>query len=115
MDIELIQQGDVQFFRQDNKLVTEDIIPGGGKPVQPKNGRYIFAEGEMTGHHHSAVADDDIQVYEKDGVLYCSVIGDEVTVEHQEHNVVKLPKGDYRVHIVQEVDHLADEVRKVRD
>lgn len=103
----LIQQGDVLF-----KAIGK--LPAGLKKKKAaREGLVTFAEGEVTGHHHSAVA-DGIELYEKDGVLYCAV-EKEATVTHQEHNPVTLPPDNYQIGIVREVDHLAEEIRNVAD
>ena len=107
MEKMLIQQGDVLF-----KMI--DALPDGlAVKASPRKGLVTFAEGEVTGHHHSCVA-DGVTLYEKDGVLYCGV-EKEATVTHQEHGPVTLPPGNYRIGIVREVDHLADEIRNVAD
>lgn len=115
MEMELIQQGDVLFFRIDS-LPEGLTVKEGARP-----GFVTFAEGEVTGHHHSAVIGkvggcdtDNITLYEKDGVLYCAVAG-ETEVTHQEHRPVTLPPGNYRVGIVREYDPFEKEIRDVRD
>jgi hypothetical protein len=110
MGKKLIQQGDVLFF-------SEEKLPKGLRPVRPyENGLYIFALGEATGHHHSAVADNDIELFQDEkGTLFCRVKGDEVVVRHQEHKPVTLKKGTWRVGIVKEVDPFSEEINRVRD
>lgn len=108
MKSELIQQGDVLFFRV-------DAIPAGmkeKKPIIP--GMTTFAEGETTGHHHSCVT-DGVELYEDAaGVLWCHVEKDAV-VTHQEHKPVTLSPGNYRIGIVREYDPFENEIRSVRD
>lgn len=108
MSANLIQQGDVLFFNEKN-------MPESVKPVKAtRPGLVTFAEGEVTGHHHSCVA-DGVQLYEdENGTLWCSV-EKEATVTHQEHGAVKLDKGTYRIGIVREVDPFEDEIRDVMD
>lgn len=120
--MKLIQQGDVLF-----KMV--DAMPAKLKKIESKRpGLITFAEGEVTGHHHSAIVDveveriDNIEVEvpniilleDDNGVLWCYVNRD-AEVTHQEHNPVTLPPGSYQIGIVREVDHLADEIRAVAD
>jgi hypothetical protein len=105
----LKQQGDVLFF-------SEEKMPTGLKPVQPKFNRWIFAEGEATGHHHSVALEDNVVLMEdENGTLWCKVDQEEVTVTHQEHGPVTLKQGVYRIGIVREVDPFAEEIHKVRD
>lgn len=106
----IIQQGDVIWH-------TENKKPTGCKQIVPKNGRLVFAEGEVSGHMHSVADDCGVKLYQdKDGTLWCSVTNLEgATVEHQEHKSVHLDKGTYRIGIVREVDPFSEEVRQVRD
>ena len=98
------QQGDVLFF-------AVDAIPAGAKR-RPAADRVVFAEGEATGHAHATT--DPCEVFELYGALYCDAQGD-ITVRHEEHGTVTLPAGRYRIGIVQEYDHFAEEARNVAD
>lgn len=108
----LDQQGDVLFFLTDRKT-----LPSGAKPVKQKfPGKVTFAEGEVTGHHHSAVADGVELVEDKDGVLWCKVENEDgAVVTHQEHGPVTLDPGVYKVGRVAEVDPFEKAVREVAD
>ncbi|MDR1613037.1 MAG: hypothetical protein LBT97_09675 [Planctomycetota bacterium] len=113
MEKELIQQGDVLFFRVDELPIVYEAQKG----MHP--GMATFAEGEVTGHHHSAVIEksgmeDNIALYEKDEVLYCEVRR-EIEVTHQEHKPVTLAPGKYRVGSVREYDPFENEIRNVWD
>jgi hypothetical protein len=74
---------------------------------------WVLAEGEATGHAHEVIG-DGVEVYEHDGVLYLSAPNGG-TVKHEEHKTITVPPGNYRVGIVQEYDHFAEEARQVRD
>jgi len=103
------QQGDTLYF-------SEKQLPTGLKPVPPRSGLLIVAEGEATGHHHSFTLDQEVELLTDDkGTLWCVVNGDSAVVQHQEHKPVTLKKGVYRVGIVREVDPFSEEVRQVRD
>lgn len=108
MSIRLVQQGDVLFNEVDG-------LPDGLRKAKlPRPGLVTFAEGEVTGHHHSCVA-NGVELYEDDkGTLWCSV-EKTATVTHQEHNPVTLDPGVYRIGIVREVDPFEDEIRNVAD
>ena len=106
--IKLIQQGDVLFF-------SEKAIPNGAKQkAASRPGLVTFAEGEVTGHHHSCVADGVTLYEDESGTLWCSVDAP-TTVTHQEHGPVTLEPGTYRIGIVREVDPFMDEIRNVAD
>lgn len=98
------------FIQQGDVLIQSSKIP---KEAKRRRGRAVLAEGEHTGHAHVAEG-ADVELYEKDGVLYVHCPnGCEVT--HQEHNRVTLPAGDYTIGRVQEYDHFAEEARNVAD
>jgi len=99
----LYQQGDVLFYRIEK-------TPTGGRAKTDG----VIAEGEATGHHHAVVNTDGVELVEVDGTLYLKA-GAEATVKHEEHKPVVLPKGNYRIGIVREYDHFAEEAREVRD
>lgn len=101
----MIVQGDV-FFKKAKKL------PEGVKPIGRTARGYVLAEGEATGHAH--VIEDDIELYEKKGVLFVKTSKD-VSVHHEEHQPVTLGVGIWKVGIVREFDPFLEEYRKVRD
>jgi len=95
-----LAQGDVLF-----SPVPKSALKG-AKPVPPTNGRYIFAIGEATGHDHSAVADRCTLSLAEGGLTYLTV--KELTeVTHQEHGILVLEPGTYRVDKQQEFDPFA--------
>ena len=101
----MIVQGDV-FFTKTKKL------PEGAKARKQNKRGFVIAEGESTGHAH--VVDDDIELYEKKGVLYLKT-EKEVQVQHEEHKPVTIGKGIWKVGIVREYDPFKEEERPVED
>lgn len=101
----MIVQGDVFFVRIQS-------IPKEFTKVNRDERGYIIAEGEATGHAH--VIDDDIELYEKDGILFVKT---EKTVEvrHEEHRPVTLEPGIWKVGVVREYDPFLEEIRMVKD
>jgi hypothetical protein len=99
----------LKYFQQGDVLAKPARIPAGAKLLPHR----VLREGEHTGHMHSAVA-EDVQLFEKDGVMYARVPGG-TEVTHQEHNTIFLPAGDYQIDAVQEYDHFAEEARDVMD
>jgi len=98
-------QGDVYF-----KDVKE--IPAGAKKIQRTKRGYVLAEGEATGHAHTI--EDEVELYEKDGVLFLKT-DKKVSLKHQEHHPIHLDPGIRRVGIVREYDPLEKDVRRVLD
>jgi len=103
----MIRQGDIWI---------EDVgeIPADAVRVQPVNGRYVVAEGEATGHAHTIEATPDVEMYERDGVLYCRVLGGGATIVHQEHAAQVLTPSIKRI-VRQRVWDSANAARVVAD
>ena len=102
-----IQHGDVLLWE-----VNE--LPSGVKIIKRKNGLLIVAEGEATGHHH-AIAERGCRLYELKGDLYLEVTQEDVTITHDEHKPLPIPRGIYQIGQVKEYDHLLDMERRVVD
>lgn len=97
----LIQQGDVLIVKVDKVL---------GKKLK----HLTLAEGEVTGHSHK-ITKGEATLCEENGVLYLHVESEKAVLTHEEHKTVEIPKGDYKIGIVQEYDHFAEEARNVAD
>lgn len=91
--------------------------PLGAVKLEPKKNRYILANSETTGNHHVLVADEGVDVYEKDGVLFVHV-EEEAQVKcvlEDRHDTQTLPAGDYIVRRKVEYDHLTNTPKAVTD
>ena len=100
-EVVMFQQGDVVLVRV--------------KEVKGKKlGHLTLAQGEVTGHNHT-ITEGEAELYEQEGTLFLRVKSDEAILTHQEHGAVVLPQGDYKVNIIREYDHFAEEARNVRD
>ncbi len=97
----MLQQGDVI-------LVKVSEIKG------KKLKHLCLAKGEVTGHHHT-ITKGDAELYEYEGTLFLRVKSEEAELTHQEHNIVTIPKGDYKINIVREYDHFLEENKAVND
>ena len=102
----LIQQGDV--------LIQTAKIPASAKIKAPSKRGIILAEGEATGHAHVITDTDNAVLFEDDNTVYLRVLKD-LHLNHEEHAVITIPRGDYQVKKVQEYDHFAEEARSVKD
>lgn len=111
-EIDYIQQGDVRFHKMDGMPDPKTMKV----KKQPRAGLITFAEGEVTGHHHSC-DDAGAVMYETDaGDVWLEVKeGHEKKVEHQEHGTVTLGPGFYKMGAILEYDHMLDEARQVYD
>ena len=98
----MIQQGDVLIIK------TKEVK---GKKLD----HVTLALGEATGHHHSITKGDALLFEDENGTLFLDVKSSEAELTHQEHKPVTIKKGKYRVGIVREYDHFAEEAREVID
>jgi hypothetical protein len=116
----MIQQGDVLFH--------SEKIPAGEleRVVNP-----VIQEGEHTGHAHrilgfkagdvgsSAMPTELSPSWEilRDKATNVRYLRTHAPIEvgHEEHKTVTIPPGEYRIGIVQEYDHFAEEARQVLD
>jgi hypothetical protein len=101
------QQGDILFSQVDK-------LPAGVTSVAPRNGRFIIAEGETSGHNHSVIA-DGCQLYELKGQLYLNVTAPVIHIDHQEHKQNLYETGVYRIGNVKEHDYFQEMERRVID
>jgi hypothetical protein len=109
------QKGDTKQGQQGDILFNQvDRLPAGVKPVTPRDGRFIIAEGETSGHNHSVVA-DGCQLYELKGQLYLEVTAPVVHIDHQEHHKNLYKTGIYRIGNVREYDYFQEMERRVID
>lgn len=100
---------------QGDVIVTCCKMPVGLKKVLPKNGRFILAEGESTGHAHAIDIRDAILWEDpKNKDLYLQALKD-VTITHEEHAPSTIQPGTYKISIVREYDYFLEESRKVVD
>lgn len=92
------------MYRQgDVLLVPMSDEPTTNFPVERENGQIILAYGERTGHSH-AIADQGAALYKSLNHPLLFVTADEVTLRHEEHAPVTLPKGTYKVIIQREYE-----------
>lgn len=91
----LIRQGDIL-------LVPVSDIPNKRRDRvrRKKDDDIILAEGEVTGHHHRipGTGTTSVTVYDDGSNKHIRVRDDDgVSLAHEEHDTLTIPKGDYRV------------------
>ncbi len=103
------QQGDVIF-----ELCPE--IPSDAKPVKTN----VVREGE--GHHVHVLEGPEVELFEKDGVIYARVGKGGAKIEHRsvsggagEHNTQTIKPGTYKTPGVVEWSPWQEEARRVQD
>ena len=91
------------MFRQGDVLITAATsIPTDLTPVKRDQGRVILAYGEVTGHAH-AILDPAVELFtiadmsEMEGRFLRVEAEAGALLEHEEHDTITLPPGDYVV------------------
>lgn len=84
---ELYRHGDVLIQK------IEGDIP---KSAKKREGN-ILSQGIVTGHTHTLTDLATFQIYEDNDMLYIDVVGEQTTIEHQEHDPIALTQGQYKV------------------
>jgi hypothetical protein len=120
-DFFYLQQGDV--------MLKKAVIPSDAVTINDP----ILAKGEVTGHAHrlydelgyttrhtpqdpirKEVKSQNFEVLKKGNVLYLRV-KEPVMLQHEEHDKVEVPPGDFLVDIVKEYNHFDEESKRVAD
>lgn len=104
------------MYRQGDIL----IIPVASLPKQLKSvpreaGRIVLAHGEVTGHAH-AIADKRASLFADPELakIFLQVSGDApVALDHDEHDTIELPPGNYRV--IRQREYSPEAIRNVAD
>lgn len=104
----------MNIYRQGDVLLIEvDNLPNGeSQEVKRDNGKVVLAYGEVTGHSHAIAEQDAHMVRFADGERYL-LVGEPVTVRHEEHTAIQLPPATYKVVIQRE--YSPEEIRRVVD
>lgn len=97
------QQGDVLFKRVDSLSKQH-------KPIKKKKGKFVLAEGEVTGHAHVIDAEKFVEVNNKK-----FIVNPTSSVTHEEHGPITLEPGIWQVGQVVEKDWLSGMVNPVKD
>ena len=104
------------MFRQGDVLIVPIAkLPAGLKPVEREHGRLVLAHGEVTGHAH-AIRDKRAALFRdpKLAAIFMHVSGDgPVALDHQEHDTIHIPPGDYQ--IIRQREYTPDAIRNVAD
>jgi hypothetical protein len=104
------------MFRQGDVLIIPvKQLPKNLQPVEREGGRVVLAHGEVTGHAH-AIKDQRAALFRdpKLAAIFMHVSGDEtVALEHDEHETINLPAGNYQV--IRQREYSPQEIRNVAD
>jgi hypothetical protein len=98
-------------FRQGDVLVQSTTENIEGEEVARENGKIVLAHGEATGHCH-AIASPSAKLFQGSGKRFLSV-AKTVTLEHQEHDKITIPPGNYEV--IRQREYSPEAIRNVAD
>ena len=91
----------VMFRQGDVLLLAVEALPEQAEP-EPRGGRIVLAEGEVTGHAH-AIEERDARSYTHEGERYL-LTKSRAQLIHEEHAPIDVPPGVYRVIIQREYE-----------
>jgi len=99
-------------YRQGDVLI-EQIAKTDHRLKRSQTGKIVLAEGEATGHHHLLECEEleSWKDSEEIVVQINDVQGAQVT--HEEHSMITLRKGTYRV--TRQREYSPEEIRRVQD
>jgi hypothetical protein len=97
------QQGDVLMF-------PTEIPMGAKKDIETG----ILAVGEVTGHAHRIKNKKTAILFLIGTTMYLRAL-QKTEIIHEEHDLIPLPQGDYRIDFVREYDHFREEARRATD
>ena len=127
------QQGDVVMYKLNDEDFKEysNEDKGSNYPIVNYTGqtntKAIFAFGEVTGHTHRVEMSDMLENvgivlhmdYKreagKDVPNAFKVLNESVELQHEEHDTITLPPGNYVVKIVREFNHITRRAQYVAD
>ena len=103
-----------RLYAQGDLLIEclDDIEPSGTLVPTMPDGTVVLAEGEATGHRHYMT--DRVTMFRDDGlardipvglyVAHLRVDAPSAWLQHDEHDVITLPRGTYRVRRQRELE-----------
>jgi len=98
-----------QFRHGDVLIEAVESLPSTRKKLP----HAILAHGEVTGHCHRIQEAADADLYSNPAGLFLHVREESVSVVHEEHAPITLPRGFYRVW--RQREYSPEEIRIVRD
>jgi hypothetical protein len=105
----------MRAYRQGDVLVVEiAALPAGIEPMERSARGAVLAEGEATGHAH-AIRSERAALFNAPGLgaVFMRVSGEAVALEHDEHDSIVIPPGDYE--IIRQVEYTPQDIRNVAD
>ncbi len=90
-----------KMYRQGDVLIVQvNEIPENAKKLKRTTRGIVLAEGEVTGHAHRIPSRHASLYRSESDARYLRVMGPApVALKHEEHTVVNIPPGNYRVTI----------------
>ena len=102
----------MKVYRQGDVIIKERKV----EELEEKHDG-VLAEGEVTGHAHRIAQKNNARLYYTavEGILALKVLAAMCVIQHEEHESVCIPEGDYSVEVQREYDWFTNAVRRVAD
>lgn len=98
MSTSMYRQGDILLIKEEEMR----SLSASSAAIVRIAGKIVLAYGEKTGHAHT-ISSPNAVLYQDGGTRFLRVINTLALLEHQEHDTLKLPKGDY--HVIQQREY----------
>lgn len=98
-------------FQQGDVLLHLEAIP---KEAVEKKFDGVVQYGEHTGHSHKFTESGYIYFETPQKTRHLRIV-EPIKLFHEEHKEITISPGEYRIGIVKEYDHFAEEAREVLD
>ena len=104
------------MYRQGDVLIVPvQSLPKELEAIERESGSVVLAHGEVTGHAHK-IKDERAALFRdlKLAAIFMHVSGnDTVALEHDEHDTIHLPPGNYQ--IIRQREYSPEAIRNVAD
>lgn len=99
------------IFRQGDVVIRQAKIPFDAVETTET----VLAEGEVTGHAHRIAKKSNAKLFLTPMVALFIRVAEPCEIEHEEHESIILPMGDWSVNVQREYDWFSNEIRNVAD
>lgn len=102
-----------KVYSQGDVVLIDVELPKDVVEVEHWDG--ILAYGEVTGHAHRIVKGDVRYFRDSCGDGFLQVLSDFAEIGHEDHPIVRIPRGIRKNQQAREVDWMSEQIRNVQD
>jgi hypothetical protein len=108
------KQNEIIKFQQGDLIIKSTEVKQ--KDFGKKLNHLVLQKSDVSGHKHQLIGRNAI-LYEGNNrdEFYLNITSDKISLVHEEHEPINIPKGKYIVYGVREFDPFEDVIRRVVD